>query len=736
MYLSKIWQRNIQKQGKTIRKQDMSWDEFKAEFGNYKRAGFVYPGSMIDEQSLYYELLDGAGIIASDGIQVLKEVDTDNDTYKIVANGILLNGLGENETVKCSPIPFDHKCQPYVWSVHEPIDEKFAYGLSMPFKLQDPHKILNVSYCVTPDTKILTNDLRWVTAESLKIGDKLVGFEEYGQKTGKTGRESTKDRRLQESKVIKTGRMMAPVYEVTIADGTKIKCTGNHRWLTWHCNGGGLKWTRTDEMKKILENKEWRGTGRKIFMPKPFDVVGQDMSYKSGYIGGIFDGEGHLNLGQSYAKNGITRGMQMSFMQNEGVVLNKAIQYLKDYNFEITDNKRKTDSCHHVEIKGGVREMMRVLMSFRPDRFIKKWSEKKIQNSTMRSDVRPQVLSVAFLGDMEIITLESSTKTYIAEGFCAHNTMLLERELRLIDPPIITSDFEAPSLIFGQKKVIPVTDVTAYKEFSLNEATGSFFNMMNSLQGVMTSQAQGGMNQIIPSRQPKSAREVVAMQNLMQQSLGNSLTLYYDLVYQELLLVIKTALQFYQNGKYEEKDLIKTITVPNFPISKGGVGQLEVRIVKKPQDALKLHFEAVQKSIENGKTTEIIEVPVDMLNNLEFFIDDIKLKPENQDELERSMYFQNVLQPILSVFAPAGLADMGKTFLRFLEVNNEHPADYVSNENLSQFLSQTGMQKFQMPMQQVGGGQGMQGALNQIPRGIMSGGQSNGGYGAVLEPNE
>lgn len=461
MYLSKIWQRNIQKQGKTIRKQDMSWDEFKAEFGQYKNSKYVFPGSMIDKLSLYHELLDSAGIISSNGIQVLKEVDTDNDTYKIVANGVLLNGLGEGKVNRCSPIPFDHKSQPYVWSVHEPIDEKFAYGLSMPFKLQDPHKILNTSY-----------------------------------------------------------------------------------------------------------------------------------------------------------------------------------------------------------------------------------------------------------------------------------TMLLERELRLIDPPILTSDFEAPSLIFGQKKVIPVTDINAYKEISLNEATGSFFNMMNSLQGVMSSQAQGGMNQIIPSRQPKSAREVVAMQNLMQQSLGNSLTLYYDLVYQELMLVLKTALQFYQTGKYDEKDLIKTITVPNFPISKGGVGQLEVRIVKKPQDALKLHFEAVQKSIENGKTTEIIEVPVEMLNNLEFFIDDIKLKPENQDELERSMYFQNVLQPILSVFAPAGLADMGKTFLRFLEVNNEHPADYVSNENLSQFLSQTGMQKYQMPMQQVGGGQGQMGAMQQAVRGMMNGGTSNGGYGSEMEFNQ
>lgn len=459
MYLSKIWQRNIQKQGITIRKQEMTLDQFKAEFGHYKKSESVFPGTMLDEKSLYHELLSGAGIDSFDGIQVLTETNTDKDTSKIIANGILLNGLGqEGKTTACSPIPFDHKGQPYVWSVNEPIDEKFAYGLSMPFKLQDPHKILNTSY-----------------------------------------------------------------------------------------------------------------------------------------------------------------------------------------------------------------------------------------------------------------------------------TMLLERELRLIDPPIITSDFEAPSLIFGQKKVIPVTDVNAYKEFSLNEATGSFFNMMNSLQGVMTSQAQGGQNSIIPSRQPKSAREIVAMQNLMQQSLGNALVLYYDMVYQQIMLVLKTALQFYQSGKFDEANVIKTITVPNFPISRGGVGQLEVRIVKKAQDALKLHFEAVGRSIENGKTTEIVEVPVEVLNNLDFFIDDIRLEPEKSSETERSLYYEQVFKPLVEFWIPSGVADIGKSFLRWTEKMGEHPADYVSNQNLSQFMSQVGMPKFQMP--QTGGGQGITGANIQSMRGMINGGGSNGGYGAELEAN-
>ena len=31
-----------------------------------------------------------------------------------------------------------------------------------------------MSYCVTPETRILTSDLRWIRADSIKVGDKLI----------------------------------------------------------------------------------------------------------------------------------------------------------------------------------------------------------------------------------------------------------------------------------------------------------------------------------------------------------------------------------------------------------------------------------------------------------------------------------------------------------------------------------------------------------------------------------
>ena len=466
IYLKKIWERNIQKQGKIIRKHEFEFEDFKSEFpdSEYPDAAMVVPGSRIDEDSLFFKLLGGSGVLGTNKVQVLKEWDTETDKYKVTCNGVWINRLGRHDA---RPMPFKHGHMPFVWSITEPIDEKLAYGLSMPFKLKDPHKILNASY-----------------------------------------------------------------------------------------------------------------------------------------------------------------------------------------------------------------------------------------------------------------------------------TMLVERELRAIDPPILTSDFEAPEIIFGQKKVIPVNDVAAYKELQIAEASGQFFTMQNSLQGMMSSFAQGGFSQVAPSRQPKSAREVIALENLKQKTLGNALIMYYDLIYQEMVLVEKTALQFYEASKYanEEENMLRAFTVPNFQLTQGGVGDLEIRIVRKPQDGMKLFFEAVTKSVKNGKPTEILEVPVEMMNNLMgFFIEDIRLEPERTSEMDRSMYFEQVLTPILQVFIPAGVADISKTYLRFLEKMGEHPSDYTSDQTMSQIMNGWGTDRFKMPnpemmkmMQEKGMGQ-QTGNVMQSQMGSRFGGQSNGGYGRELE---
>lgn len=462
MYLRKIWQRNIQLQGKTIRLQNMTMDEFcTSDYYKNPMAKYVRPGERIAEDSLFFQLLSNTGIDTSGMVQVMTAIDTEKDEKLVIAGGIPLNMLGKGKDAIVSPNPFHHKLQPYVWSMHSPIDEKFAYGLSMPFNIKDGHKLLNTSY-----------------------------------------------------------------------------------------------------------------------------------------------------------------------------------------------------------------------------------------------------------------------------------TMLVESELRGIDTPYLTSDIEAPDIIFGQKKVIPVMDVNAYKQIESKEASGAFYTMMNSLQGIMSSHAQGGEQQIAPSKQPKAAREIIAMQQMKQDALGNALIMYFDMVKQELELMLPTALQFYESGKYanEGENIVRSIMLPDFPLTRGGVGRLEARIVKQPQDALALYFEGVQRSISNGKTTEIIEFPAESLNKLvEFSVNDIRLEPEKATELERAAWNDQVLQPLLNFWIPMGLADPAKAFLRWAEKNNEHIANFASDKVLPQLMATWG-EDFKLPqayLDMISGKKpadgAAQGNLMQSTTGTQFGSQSNGG---------
>ena len=299
-------------------------------------------------------------------------------------------------------------------------------------------------------------------------------------------------------------------------------------------------------------------------------------------------------------------------------------------------------------------------------------------------------------------------------------TMAIERELRAVDPAVLSSDIETPEFIFGQHKVVQVNDVNAYKEMRMAEPSNQYFNMMNSLQSQMSSNTQGGDNKIVGSRQPDSARAVMEDSLQKQQAISNATTLYYDLIRQQVLLVLKTALQFYTTDKYanSDKNTIRTLMVSDMPLSQGGIGNVKIDIVKeKKSNEIELFLQGIKESIINGKQTEIIHVPVDFLQNLEFYIEKIDLEPDTSSELELANWVENVLTPMINVYAPAGLADMSKVMMRHMEKMGESPSDFMADKNATQAIAG------QPPQATPGmGAQGeTAGNMSQVLEGIKSG---------------
>jgi len=256
--------------------------------------------------------------------------------------------------------------------------------------------------CVTPDTKIMMWDLSWKKAGDLKKGDKIVGFDDVPKKG--------KRRQVRQAEVICTGIEKRDVFKITFEDGSYLRSTPEHRWIIYDC--AQQKWERTDVLfKKFIK-------GNNVELPKFFNVNTINNSREAGYLAGVYDGEGCLSLGEAAS-------LQISFIQNRGEVLDLVRQSLDNLGYKYTDTPHGKEDCRKITLIGGRSEFTRFLAEIRPIRFLKKFYE-RIESLNLEKDCLYKVVNIEKEIAQEIVTLSSSTETYIAEGFAAHNTYVLE----------------------------------------------------------------------------------------------------------------------------------------------------------------------------------------------------------------------------------------------------------------------------------------------------------------------
>jgi hypothetical protein len=97
-------------------------------------------------------------------------------------------------------------------------------------------------FCLVPETPVLLEDLTWVPVGSLKVGDKLIGFDEYapgGKGNGRSWRQAV----VEETSIIN-----APTLKLK-TDGPEVVCTGEHLWLTKKSYSSKLNWVKTKNLK-------------------------------------------------------------------------------------------------------------------------------------------------------------------------------------------------------------------------------------------------------------------------------------------------------------------------------------------------------------------------------------------------------------------------------------------------------------------------------------------------------
>lgn len=304
------------------------------------------------------------------------------------------------------------------------------------------------------------------------------------------------------------------------------------------------------------------------------------------------------------------------------------------------------------------------------------------------------------------------------EAFNELIEMGLNRIYKAINPPVITNDYSVPNNIEIESGKLYVSR-GEWKELNMGTLDPNVWNLSYTLQNQIARGVTPLSYPSQPTRQPKSASEILSRQQKELQSYQPQKMFYQDLIEQKIWLTVYNGIQFLTaeqtkrmvgNERFEKTLFVDNIQTPN------GFSSLEIRIKPEISQPEKLFVESIIKSIQNKKRTEIIEISPEALQNLKFDVD-IMFNVENTPELKKAL-FSNFVQQIMAMFPD--LIDKKKLLIRLFEVYNENPVDYLADNIIpSLFVPQIQQPQNQLTPQGFGNNQGGQ----QIPQQLIQSGQ-------------
>lgn len=284
-----------------------------------------------------------------------------------------------------------------------PTLENDVWQLRKAFIPERGNVIIAGDYCVAPWTKVLTSDLRWVKARNLKEGDELIGFDEHASPGRGNGR------KFRRATVQRHRNITRNCYRVTMSNGTVLTSSEDHLWLA---GGSGRTWKR--RTRSWVKTKDLEVGDYIAYFCEPWKTLrGHDV----GYLQGILDGEGWCSSGK------------VGIAQCPNPCLDHCKDVLDKLPLEWSMRSRPKDDVQIINFygnKGG----LKALGSLRPYRLLPKahtlWEGKRTWNSTTP---KIYIERIEYIGAQPVIAMQTSTKTFIADGFLSHNSQL---EMRLV----------------------------------------------------------------------------------------------------------------------------------------------------------------------------------------------------------------------------------------------------------------------------------------------------------------
>jgi DNA repair photolyase len=151
-------------------------------------------------------------------------------------------------------------------------------------------------YCMAGDTQILLADGSCKPLSDIVVGDQIYGTEQRGRR-----------RRYVRTQVLAHWRTAKPAYRITLADGTELVASGDHRFLT---ERGWRFVTPGDQAQRpcLTVHNTLMGFGATGALQRPKDAC----AYRRGYLCGLIRGDRHLGV-YRYARPGRANGDQHRF---------------------------------------------------------------------------------------------------------------------------------------------------------------------------------------------------------------------------------------------------------------------------------------------------------------------------------------------------------------------------------------------------------------------------------------
>jgi hypothetical protein len=262
--------------------------------------------------------------------------------------------------------------------------------------------------CPAPDVKVLRGDLKWVRADSLNVGDEVIGFDENPPDV------EGHSRRWRKATVTACPKITKPCYRLKLEDGTEMIVSARHGWLTHSENEN--KW-RAQENVITPHHRQDRPTR----IVKVLDTWQDVDSWEAGYLAAAFDGEGHISQMPRKRENypSYTHGLVAGYAQKDNAMAQTVEKIMEKYGFTLRMNQ-EDGGTRKYRVNGGKPEIMRFLGTTQPPRLMEKFDAGLLGQFISKENIA--VVESEYIGEHEVIGLETSTKTFIAEGLASHNS--------------------------------------------------------------------------------------------------------------------------------------------------------------------------------------------------------------------------------------------------------------------------------------------------------------------------